>query len=48
MPSIRIKSWKNSERTNKIKPFINKCNWEGTNYLFKKDDRKIFENKNCS
>ena len=27
---------KNSERITKIKHFIGKCNWEGTNYSSKK------------
>ena len=29
---------KNPERITKNKPFIDKCNWEGINYLSEKDD----------
>ena len=34
---------KNAERISKIKSFINKHNWEGINYLPKKNDLKKFE-----
>ena len=37
----------NPERVSNIKPFINKYNWKGINYLSKIDDWKTFE-KNCS
>ena len=37
---------KDSGRTTKIKPFIDKYNWEGTIFPTKKDDWKIFENHN--
>ena len=37
--SSRIKSWR-------IKPFINKCNWEEINFPSEKDDWKKFEKKN--
>ena len=30
----------------KIKPFINKYNWKGLNYLLGKDDWKKFEKNN--
>ena len=37
-----IKSWKNKkkklQRTTKLKPFINKYNWERTNFSSKADD----------
>ena len=39
------------ERVSNIKPFINKCNCEGMNYLSKMDDWKTFEKNsltNCS
>ena len=29
---------KDSKRITKIKPFLNKCNWEGTNYPSAKHD----------
>ena len=32
----------------KIKPFINKFNWEGINYLSEKDDWKKFEKNNVA
>ena len=34
---------KDPQGTTKIKPFINKYNWEGTNIPLEKDDWKIFE-----
>ena len=34
---------KNTERITKIKPFINKYNWEGMNFPSEKDDQKKFE-----
>ena len=36
---------KDSQRITKIKPFINKYNWEGVNFLSEKDDWKKFEKK---
>ena len=55
MLSIRynspIKSWrnrKNPERTTKIKPCIDKYNWEGINYPSEKDDWKITEKNNLT
>ena len=36
---------KDTQRITKIKPFINKCNWEGINYPTKKDYWKNFEKK---
>ena len=40
------KKGKNSERTTKIRPFINKYKWEGMNFPLEKDDWKKFENNN--
>ena len=37
---------KNSEKVSKIKPFINKCNWEGTSLASGKDDWKKSEENN--
>ena len=34
---------KDPQRITKIKPFINKYNWEGINYPSEKDDWKKFE-----
>ena len=34
--------WKHSEKITKIKPFINKCKWEGMNFLSEKYDSKTF------
>ena len=34
------------QRISKIKPFINKYNWKGTNYSSKIDDWKTFEKNN--
>ena len=31
---------KDPQRITKMKPFINKCNWEGINFLSEKDDWK--------
>ena len=45
----RIILWKNEEhpeRITNIKFFINKCNWEGINYLSEKDDWKKFQENN--
>ena len=39
---------KDSQRITKIKPFINKYNWEGVNFLSEKDDWKKFEKKKCN
>ena len=36
---------KDSQRLVKIDPFIDKYNWERTNYLSKKDDWRKFEKK---
>ena len=36
---------KTCERITKIKPFINKYNWEGTNYPSDKDNWKKFEKR---
>ena len=36
----------NPERVSNIKPFINKCNWEGKNYPTKLDDWKTFKKNN--
>ena len=51
MLSIRynnhVKSWRNSKifwKNNKL--FINKYDWEGTNFLSEKDDWKQFEKNN--
>ena len=37
---------KNSEKVSNIKPFINKYDWKGMNYLTKIDDWKIFQKNN--
>ena len=34
------------ERVSNIKPFMNKCNWNGIKYSSKTDDWKTFEKKN--
>ena len=39
---------KDPQRTTKIKPFINKCNWEGINFPSEKDDWNIFEKNNAT
>ena len=39
---------KNPERITKIKPFINKYNWEGINFPSGKDDWKNFEKNNVT
>ena len=39
---------KDMQRITKIKPFINKYNWEGINFLSEKDDWKKFEKNNVS
>ena len=39
---------KDPQRITKIKPFINKCNWEGRNHLSEKDDWKKFEKNNVT
>ena len=39
----RVKSWrrkKEPQRLTKIKPFLNKCNWEEKSYPSKNDDWK--------
>ena len=42
------KSKKNSQRVTKIKPFINKYNWEGINLPSEEDNRKKFEKNNVT
>ena len=37
-----------SERITKIKPLMNKYNWQGTNYSSKKDDWKKIEKNNVT
>ena len=47
----RIKSLRNKkdlQRITKSKPFINKYNWEGINFLSEKDDWKKFEKSNVT
>ena len=39
---------KDPQRITNIKPFINKCNWEGINFTSEKDDWKTFENNNVT
>ena len=39
---------KDPQRITKIKPFINKYNWEGTNFPSEKDDWKKFEKNNVT
>ena len=39
---------KDPERITKIKPFINKYNWEGINFPSEKDDQKKFEKNNVT
>ena len=39
---------KDPQRTTKIKPFINKYNWEGINFLSQEDDWKKFEKNNVA
>ena len=39
---------KNPERITKIKPFIDKYDWEGINYPSEKDDQKKFEQNNLT
>ena len=34
---------KDPQKVSNIKPFINKCNWEGMNYPSKTEDWKRFE-----
>ena len=38
----------NNKRITKIKPFINKYNWEGNNFPSVKDDSKKFEKNNVT
>ena len=38
---------KDPQRKTKIKPFINKFNWEEINFPSEKDDWKKIEKKNC-
>ena len=47
----RIKSWRNKERSTrntKIKPFVNKYNWKGTNFPSEKDDWEKFKKNNVT
>ena len=48
----RVKSWrkkkKNPQRVTKIKPFINKYNWEGINLPSEEDDWKKIEKNNVA
>ena len=47
----RVKSWtnkKDSQGITKVKPFINKYNWEGINFPSEKDDWKKFEKNNVT
>ena len=37
---------KDPQRIAKVKPFKDKCNWEGINYPSEKDDWKNFEKNN--
>ena len=39
---------KDPQRISKIKPFINKYNWNGIKYLTKIDDWKTFEKNNLT
>ena len=39
---------KDSQRITKIKPFINKCNWEGIHFPSQKDDWKQFQKNNVT
>ena len=39
---------KDPQRITNIKPFINKCNWEGINFTSEKDDWKKLENNNVT
>ena len=46
-----FKLWRNKkdlQRITKIKPYINKCNWEGVNFPSRKDDWKKFEESNVA
>ena len=45
--NYRLKK-KDPQRTTKIKPFINKYNWEGIHFPSEKDDWKKFEHNNVS
>ena len=42
------KSKKNPQRVTKIKPFINKYNWEGINLPSEEDNWKKFEKNNVT
>ena len=42
------KQKKDRQRITKIKPFINKYNWEGINFPSEKDNWKKFEKKNVT
>ena len=42
------KKKKDLQRITKIKPFINKYNWEGINFSSKNDDLKTFEKNNVT
>ena len=39
---------KDTQRITKIKPFINNCNWEGTNFLSEEDHWKKLEKNNVA
>ena len=43
-----VKLWRNKKRSTKIKPFINKYNWEEINYPSEKYDWKKFEKNNVT
>ena len=43
-----MKKKKNPQRITKIKPFINKYNWEGINFPSEKDDWKKSEQSNLT
>ena len=42
------KQKKHPQRITKIKPLINKYNWEGINFPSEKDDWKTFEKNNVT
>ena len=39
---------KDPQRVTKIKPFINKYNWEGINFSSEKDDWRKLQNNNVT
>ena len=41
-------SGRKTRRKTKIKPFVDKCNWEGINYPSEKDDRKKYKKINLT